>query len=87
MRAFRSEIRNSPREQTIKVFLKDVVYNKNIKSYLKRVKGVKFIEIRDSIERNRISQHLTIYKQEEVNINELHDTLIRSLFIYFQPIL
>lgn len=86
MRAFRSEIRNSPSEQTIKVFLKEVVFNRKIKTYLKQVKGVKFIEIRESIERNRVSEHLTIYKHDEMNINELHDVLKQRLFNYFQPI-
>jgi hypothetical protein len=86
MKAFRSEIRNSPSEQTIKIFLKEVVFNRKIKSYLKQVKGVKFIEIRESIERNRVAEHLTIYKQESMNINELHDTLKQRLYSYFQPI-
>lgn len=86
MKAFRSEIRNSLREQTIKVFLKEVVFNRKIKTYLKQVKGVKFIEIRESVERNRVSEHLTIYKHDEMNINELHDALKQRLFNYFQPI-
>lgn len=87
MRAFRSEIRNSPREQTIKVFLKEAIFNRKIKSYLNKVKGVKFIEIRESIERNRVSEHLTIYKQESTNINDLHDALKQRLYNYFQPII
>jgi hypothetical protein len=68
------------------VFLKEVVFNRKIKSYLKQVKGVKFIEIRESVERNRVSEHLTIYKHEEANINDLHDNLRRFLHNYFQPI-
>ena len=61
MLPFRSEIRNSPTQQTIKVFLSDESLDAKVKTFLEEFSEIEFIEIRDSIGRNTVSYtHLTL---------------------------
>ena len=84
MLQFRSEIRNSPTQQTIKIFLKDESLGDNIKNYLEVFNGIELIEIRKSIERNRTSKNITIFRKEGVDINLLQERIDEGLSKYFE---
>ena len=84
MLAFRTEIRNSPTEQTIKIFLKDIAQNAKVKQRLEAMGDIKLVEIRQSVERNRVSEHLTVFRKKGVDINELQGTLKIYLKKYFR---
>lgn len=83
MLPFRSEIRNSPKEQTIKIYVKDVSLDPAIKKMLESVNTVNFVEIQESVGRNRVGINITVYKTEGTNINLLKseiDELLDSFF-------
>ena len=84
MLAFRSEIRNSPKEQTIKIFLSDESLDAEIKSYLERFNEIKLIEIRKSVGRNRAAENITIFRKKGVDINSLQVSIDESLTRYFE---
>ena len=71
MLPFRTEIRNTPREQTIKVYLSDCDMNEQLKERLTNLQGIESIEIQKSLARNRMSENITVFKTSNVNINEL----------------
>ena len=71
MLPFRTEIRNTPREQTIKVYLSDCDMNEQLKERLTNLHGIESIEIQKSLARNRMSENITVFKTSNVNINEL----------------
>ena len=71
MLPFRTEIRNSPTQQTIKVFLSDESLDNNVKHYLESFNEIELIEIRKSVERNRVSENITIFRKDGVDINSL----------------
>ena len=54
MLPFRSEIRNSPTQPTIKIFLTDESLDNRIKKHLAHFKEIEEIEIGESIGRNRV---------------------------------
>lgn len=83
MVAFRSEIRNSPTQQTIKVFLSDESLDNDVKHYLENFNEIELIEIRKSVERNRVSENITIFRKEGVDINSLQAKIEKSLNKYF----
>lgn len=83
MLPFRSEIRNSPREQTLKIYVKDVSLDDAIKKMLEKIETIEMVEIQESMSRNRVGLNLTIFKKEGVNINLLKteiDGLLDSFF-------
>ena len=83
MLPFRSEIRNSPKEQTIKVYVKDTSLDDAIKKILEKIETIEMVEIQESMSRNRVGLNLTIFKKEGVNINLLKteiDGLLDSFF-------
>ncbi|MEP1490449.1 MAG: hypothetical protein ABJK28_18670 [Algibacter sp.] len=80
---FRSEIRNSPTEQTIKIFLSDESLDSDVKSYLESFIDIELIEIRKSIERNRVDENITVFRKNGVDINSLQDQINNSLAGYF----
>lgn len=85
MLPFRSEIRNSPTQQTIKVYLSDESLDTNVKSYLeKNFSEIELIEIRNSVGRNRVSENVTIFRKEGVDITSLKSKIDESLTGYFQ---
>lgn len=86
MVAFRSEIRNSPTQQTIKVFLSDESLDNDVKHYLENFNEIELIEIRKSVERNRVSENITIFRKEGVDINSLQAKIEESLNEYFNKI-
>ena len=62
MRPYRSEIRNSPTQQTIKIFLNDQSLDTDVKSYLEGFTDIELIEIRKSVERNRVQENITVFR-------------------------
>ncbi|MEP5340992.1 MAG: hypothetical protein ABJL44_12575 [Algibacter sp.] len=80
---FRSEIRNSPTEQTIKIFLSDESLDSDVKSYLESFIDIELIEIRKSVERNRVDENITVFRKNGVDINSLQDQINNSLAGYF----
>ncbi|AXT18397.1 hypothetical protein D7030_07910 [Flavobacteriaceae bacterium AU392] len=84
MLPFRTEIRNSPREQTIKIYLTDITLDNEIKSYLQDFDDIRMIEIRDSVGRNRVSENITIFRNENVDINVLKEVIDDYLTSYFE---
>lgn len=83
MLPFRSEIRNSPTQQTIKIFLSDESLDNEIKDYLGNFNEIELIEIRKSVERNRVKENITIFRKEGVDINSLQARIDESLNKYF----
>jgi len=84
MLPFRSEIRNSPTQQTIKIFLSDESLDSNIKNYLENFNEIDLIEIRKSVERNRVKENITIFRKEGVDITSLKSKIDNSLNQYFE---
>jgi|TARA_B110000305_G_C19461095_1_gene654433 hypothetical protein len=80
---FRTEIRNTPQEQTIKVYVNDFSLDDGIKSMLERIETVKLVEIQPSLSRNRVEKNLTIFSAEGADINELKTSIDILLNSYF----
>ena len=83
MLPFRSEIRNSPREQTIKIYVKDISLDDSIKKMLEKIDTVNIAEIQESVSRNRVGINITVFGTEGTNINLLKteiDELLDSFF-------
>ena len=80
---FRSEIRNSPTQQTVKIFLSDESLDTDVKNYLENFNDIELIEIRKSVERNRVSKNITVFRKEGVDINVLQASINESLVQYF----
>ena len=84
MKPFRSEIRNSPTQQTIKVFLSDESLDSKIKSHLEGFEEIDFIEIRESVGRNRADENITIFIKEGADINKVKASVDSRLWWYFE---
>lgn len=83
MLPYRSEIRNSPKEQTIKIYVKDLSKDEDIKNVLSKMDGIKLVEIQKSLSRNRVDQNITIYRNEGEDINVLKTEIDKLLDQYF----
>jgi hypothetical protein len=81
---FRSEIRNSPTTQTIKIYLSDESLDGKIKSHLEHFTEIESIEISDTIEQNRSDENLTIILNDSVDINRMKASIDSSLWWYFE---
>ncbi|MFD1614542.1 hypothetical protein [Gelatiniphilus marinus] len=84
MLPFRSEIRNSPTQQTIKVFLSDENLGAKIKKHLEHFKEIEMIEIRESIGQNRVGENITVFLKEGADINKMKQSIDSSLWWYFE---
>ncbi len=84
MLPFRTEIRNSPREQILKIYLKDTALDNSVKTYLENFKDIRIIEVNESIAQNRVSKNITVYRKEGVDINVLKDVIDDYLMSYFK---
>jgi len=84
MLPFRSEIRNSPKKQTIKIFLTNPSLDVEVKTHLESFNEIELIEIRKSVERNRVDENLTIFLKENIDINTMKKTIEDSLLRYFE---
>lgn len=81
---FRSEIRNSPSQLTIKIFLSDESLDDKIKSHLERFDEIDSIEIQESIEQNRADESITIFLKNDIDIVKMKSTIDSSLWWYFE---
>jgi hypothetical protein len=81
---FRSEIRNSPSQLTIKIFLSDESLDYKIKSHLERFDEIDSIEIQESIEQNRADESITIFLKNGIDIVKMKSTIDSSLWWYFE---
>lgn len=81
---FRSEIRNSPSRQTIKIYLSDESLDGKIKDHLEHFTEIESIEISDTVEQNRANENLTIFLKESVDINRMKASIDSSLWWYFE---
>ncbi|WP_203256135.1 hypothetical protein [Hyunsoonleella ulvae] len=84
MLPFRSEIRNSPTQPTIKIFLGDESLDTRIKKHLEHFNEVDTVEIRKSVERNRVGEHLTIFFKDNVDVCSMKKSIDSSLWWYFE---
>ena len=86
MLAFRTEIRNSPKEQTLKIYLSDTTLDIALKNLLENINGVRVVEVQESISRNRVEENVTVLKNEDFSINTLKDRIDAFLEIYFEEV-
>ncbi|MGC1204453.1 MAG: hypothetical protein WA839_06165 [Flavobacteriaceae bacterium] len=84
MLPFRSEIRNSPSQPTIKIFLSDESLDERIKTHLEHFKDIEAIEIRESIEQTESTENLTIFLNDGVDIRKMKQSIDSSLWWYFE---
>ena len=84
MLPFRSEIRNSPSQPTIKIFLSDESLDAQIKKHLQHFKEIEEIEICDCIEQNRANESITVFLKEGVDIAKMKQFIDSSLWWYFE---
>jgi len=68
MLTFRSEIRNSPSQPTIKIFLSDDTLVSRIKKHLEDFNKIDHIEVRESIGRNRADENITVFLKDTTDI-------------------
>ena len=81
---FRSEIRNSPNVQTIKIYLSDESLDSKIKRHLENFTEIDLIEINETVEQDRADESLTIFIKQVVDINRIKATIDSSLWWYFE---
>lgn len=81
---FRSEIRNSPGEQTIKIYLSDESLDERIKDHLENFTEIDMIEINETVEQNRANKSLTLFIKDMVDINRIKASIDSSLWWYFE---
>ncbi|MGC6431951.1 MAG: hypothetical protein ACON5F_12975 [Jejuia sp.] len=84
MLPFRSEIRNSPTQPTVKIFLGDESLDSRIKKHLEHFEEVETVEIRKSVERNRVGEHLTVFFKDDVDVDKMKKSIDSSLWWYFE---
>lgn len=84
MLPFRSEIRNTPSQPTIKIFLSDETLDEKIKKHLEHFKEIETIEIRQSLEQNRVGENITVFLNGGVDIIKMKTSIDSSLWWYFE---
>ena len=75
MLPFRTEIRNSPKEQTLKIYMSDLSLDQTLKVLLEKKEGVRIVEIQDSISRNRVAENITVFAEEGQSVNKLKEEI------------
>ncbi|NJB82101.1 hypothetical protein [Wenyingzhuangia aestuarii] len=83
MLPFRTEIRNSPKHQTIKVYINDTSCDKECKDLLEKISGIDFIEIQKSLSRNRVEENLTIFVKDDADVNRVQKLVENKLDEHF----
>ena len=81
---FRSEIKNSPAQPIIKIFLSDESLDGRIKIHLEYFSEIETIEITESISQNRAGENITVYLKEDVDINKIKQSIDSILWWYFE---
>jgi hypothetical protein len=84
MLPFRSEIRNSPSKQTIKIFLSDESLDSKIKKHLQHFNEIDLIETRESIGQNRVGKNITVFLKDDTDITKIKSSIDSSLWWYFE---
>ncbi|WP_396602869.1 hypothetical protein [Algibacter sp. R77976] len=84
MLPFRSEIRNSPTQPTIKIFLSEESLCTRIKKHLEHFNEIETIELRESMGQNRVGENITVFLKEGVDINKMKQSIESSLWWYFE---
>jgi len=84
MQPFRSEIRNSPSQPSIKIYLSDESLDEKIKSHLEHFKDIELIEISECVEQNRANESITVFLKEGVSIDKMKKSIDSSLWWYFE---
>lgn len=86
MLPYRTEIRNSPKEQTIKIYLSDISLDHGLKNLLEKIQGTRSVEVQESLSRNRVEENITIYREEDISINILKEKIDDFLESYFERV-
>ena len=86
MLPYRTEIRNSPREQTLKIYLKDISLDQELKNIVETIAGVRLVEVQESIGRNRVEENVTVFRKEDISINVLKEKVDTFLDKYFKKV-
>lgn len=86
MLPYRTEIRNSPKEQTLKIYLKDISLGEKLKNLIENTSGVRLVEVQESMSRNRMEENVTIYREEGSSINTLKEKVDAFLESYFEKV-
>ena len=86
MLPFRTEIRNSPKEQTLKIYLSDISLDIELQGLLEKIDGVRMAEVQTSLSRNRVPENLTVYREDGISINDLKEKLDAFLNTYFERV-
>jgi hypothetical protein len=86
MLPYRTEIRNSPKEQTLKIYLTDISLDEELKNLLDNIDGVRLVEVQESISRNRVKENVTVFRKENTSINILKEKIDTFLTIYFEKV-
>lgn len=86
MLPFRTEIRNSPKEQTIKIYLSDTNLDTQLKSLIEKINGVRIVEVQESLSRNRVEENITIFRNDDISINILKEKVDDFLDSYFERV-
>ncbi|MGB2129352.1 MAG: hypothetical protein ACPHXR_07730 [Flavicella sp.] len=86
MLPFRTEIRNSPKEQTLKVYLSDISLDRTLKDLIENLEGVRLVEVQRSLGRNRVRENITVYRENNTDINSLKEKVDTFLNTYFERV-
>ncbi|KGL63364.1 hypothetical protein [Polaribacter sp. Hel1_85] len=86
MLAYRTEIRNSPKEQTLKIYLNDISLDEELKNLLKTINCVRLVEVQESISRNRVEENVTVFRKDDTSINILKEKVDAFLDNYFERV-
>ncbi|WP_298531241.1 hypothetical protein [uncultured Algibacter sp.] len=84
MLPFRSEIRNSPSRPTIKIYLSDESLVERIKKHLEHFNEIEMIELRETQGQNRVGENITVFINEDADINKMKTSIDSSLWWYFE---
>lgn len=80
---FDTEIRESPKERYLKVFIKDIGQIQEVQSLLNGLNSTRIVNITDSQSRNSSPQNLTIYPSRVYGIEEVQSEVTVALESYF----
>lgn len=83
MLPFRTEIRNNPNTQILKVYVSDINCDQECKNILEKINGVESVEIQESISRNRVKENLTVFIKENTDINRIKMLIENKLDRHF----
>ena len=86
MLPYRTEVRNSPIEQTLKIYLTDISLDEELKNLLDTINGVRMVEVQESISRNRAEENVAVFRKKDTSINILKEKVDAFLAVYFERV-